>query len=88
MVIIKLYDTIAIFSNEQWACKDAEIQKSLNDTFNIDDIIVSNVYQISKYNRSVHGLDGVALDAIALLKPEIIEYIPDKIPEEQEGVVI
>ena len=87
MITVKINNAIAMF-DEQWSSDDAEVQKFLNSTFDINEFGPSVTYAISEYGKSVHGLDGAALDAIAILKPEIVKYIPDEIPEEQEGVVI
>jgi len=88
MITIKLNNIIATFSGEQWTSDNERVQEFLNNTFDINEFGPSVTYAISEHDKSVHGLDGAALDAIAILKPEIVEYVPDKIPEEQEGVVI
>ena len=88
MITIKLNNVLATFSGEQWSNDNERVQEFLNNTFDINEFGPGVTYAISKYNKSVHGLDGAALDAIAILKPEIVGYIPDEIPEEQEGVVI
>lgn len=77
----------ATFSGERWKCDDEDVQRILNDTLDLDEVSVSDAYRTSEYDASVYGLDGVALDAVSFLEPEIIEYVPDEIPEEQEGVV-
>jgi len=87
MIKIKINNAVATFDG-QWSSDDAEVQKFLNSTFDINEFGPSVTYAISKYDKSVHGLDGAALDAIRILEPEIVEYVPDEIPEEQEGVVI
>jgi len=88
MITVKFYDIEATFSGERWKCDDKVVQKMLNESFDTDEIAVSDAYRISNFDTSVIGLDGVVLDAIAHLDPEIVEYVPEVIPEEQEGVVI
>ena len=77
----------ATFSESSWKCDDENVQKMLNDFLDLDEVTVSDAYRTSKYDASVYGLDSVALDAVSFLEPEIIEYEPDEIPEEVEGVV-
>ena len=77
----------ATFSDERWKCDDEDVRKMLNGFLDLDEVTVSDAYRTSKYDASVYGLDSVALDAVSFLKPEIIEYEPDEIPEEIEGVV-
>jgi len=88
MITIKLNNILATFNGEQWSSDNERVQEFLNNTFDINEFGPSVTYETSKYDKNVHGLDGAALDAIATIKPEVIEYIPDEIPEEQEGVVI
>ena len=88
MITIKINDITATFSGERWKCGDKVVQQMLNDSFDTDEIAVSDGYRISKYDTDVIGLDGVALDVVAHLRPEIIEYEADVIPEEEKEVVV
>ncbi len=88
MITVKFYDIEATFSGERWKCDDDEVRKMLNDSFDTDEVVISDAYRTSEYDKKVIGLDGVALDAIAHLNPEIVEYEEDTIPKEQEGVWI
>lgn len=88
MIKIRLSNKIeATFSDMRWKCDDKDVQKILNDAFNLDEVTVSDAYRVSEYDNDITGLDAVILDAVAFLKPKIIEYVPDEIPEEVKGVV-
>ncbi len=88
MITIEFNDVEATFSGERWKCDDEVVRKMLNDSFDMDEVAVSDSYRTSEYDENVVGLDGVALDAVAFLKPEIIEYSQDSVPEEEEGIVV
>lgn len=77
----------ATFSDQRWKCDDKVAQKMLNVMLDLDDVSVSSAYRTSEYDKDVFGLDGVALDSVSFLSPEIAEYEPDLILEEEEGVV-
>ena len=77
----------AKFSGSQWKSDDKDVTKMLNSFLDPDEVSVSDAYWTSEYDSKVHGLDGVALDAIAFLEPEVVEYEPDEIPVEEKGVV-
>lgn len=88
MITIKFNDVTATFSGERWKCDDEDSRKMLNDSFDMDEVAVSDSYRVSEYDETVTGLDAVALDAVAFLKPEIIEYLEDSVLAEEEGVII
>lgn len=88
MITIEFYDVTATFSGERWKCDIEDIQKMLNDSFDMDEVAVSDAYKVSEYDETVTGLDAVVLDAAAFLKPKIVEYLQDLMLEEEEGVVI
>ena len=87
MITVKIDTVKATFEYESWKCKDKATEVFLNDWFDIDEISVSDAYRESKYDKSVTGIDGVVLDSIAFLQPEIIEYIP-RVIKEEKGTVI
>ena len=87
MITVKIDTVEATFEYESWKCKDKATEVFLNDWFDIDEISVSDAYRESKYDKSVTGIDGVVLDSIAFLQPEIIEYIP-RVIKEEKGTVI
>lgn len=88
MITIKFNDIEATFSGERWKCDNKDVRKMLNDSFDMDEVTVSDTYRVSEYDKTVTGLDAMALDAVAFLKPEIVEYSQDLVPEEEEDVVI
>ena len=88
MIIVEINKKKAVFNIDQWSSNDIATKRILNDLFDTDSVSVSDTYKVSKYNKTIQGVDAVALDTIANLKPEIIEYIPDELPIETTGVVI
>lgn len=78
----------ATFSGSRWKSKNKDAAKMLNGFLDLDEVSVSDAYRTSEYDSEVYGLDGVALDAVAFLKPEVVEYEPDEILAEEKGVVV
>ena len=78
----------AKFSGSRWKSKDRDVAKMLNGFLDLDEVSVSDAYRTSEYDSTVYGLDAKALDGVAFLEPEVVEYEPDEIPAEEEGVVI
>lgn len=80
-------DYEATFSGERWRCDDKDVQRVLNGLLDLDEVRVSDAYRTCEYDSTVHGLDGVALDAVAFLGPDLVGHEPDEVSVEEKGVV-
>ena len=94
MTTILLYDTICTFNGDVWKCEPQDgdanevLERMLNDTFDADDVPYGAGFTVSKYDKTVTGVDGFALDAIALFKPKVINHAEYLVPEVADDIIL
>lgn len=74
--------------NMIWSSDDLVFKKILNDSIpNEDDLTASSPWKEGP--MGTHGIDSIALSNILYLgeKLKVIEYTPDKLPEEKKELI-
>jgi len=93
MTTILLYGSVCTFNGEVWKCSpddgdvDEVLERMLNDSFDPDTVVYGDGYKVSKYDKTVTGVDAIALDAISIFEPVVINHSEYELPTDAVGVL-